>query len=92
MKKFLLIFIILLGFNIFKCQENVSHDKNIFQQSEENTQSQNGPDFQAEGDPNGPPLDNDIPIDNYLPVLVFMASSLIVYNSRRKNTIIKKRY
>ena len=57
----------------------------LFQQSEENSTQISSPDNQVENGPNGPPLDNDIPIDDYLPVLAITASAIMVYHYKIKN-------
>ena len=75
-------------------ESGTAQDENIFQKSE-NSQHINTPDFQTEDGPNGPPLDDEIPIDGYLPILI-AAGIFIIFSMKKKiysqNLILKIRF
>ena len=87
MKNFFLSLIFILITGIAISQER---EENTFQQSENqatgnvsgangsigDNQVQSGP-----GNPNGP---DEVPIDNYLPILALLGSSLVIYKYRYK--------
>ena len=70
-------------------ESGTAQDENIFQKSE-NSQQINTPDFQTEDGPNGPPLDDEIPIpiDGYLPILI-AAGIFIIFSMKKKNILAK---
>ena len=84
-KYFFIIFLFFLILNLHGQQESgTAQDENIFQKSE-NSQQINTPDFQTEDGPNGPPLDDEIPIpiDGYLPILI-AAGIFIIFSMKKK--------
>lgn len=63
-------------------------EENRFQQSEDVATDSRGNNGNGINDtnkgPGNPPGDDDVPIDNYLPILAILGSSLIVYKYRYK--------
>ena len=45
--------------------------------------------FQTENGPNGPPLDDEIPIDGYLPILI-AAGIFIIFSMKNKKKYTRK--
>lgn len=94
MKKvfYLVFFLFLTGILYGELPTETLGEDNVFQQSENNSQKLNGNQTQTESQmqtgPNGPPLD-DIPIDQYLPLLFIMANALLVYKFKSKKANIK---
>ena len=87
-KYFFIIFLFSLILNLHGQQESgTAQDENIFQKSE-NSQQINTPDFQTEDGPNGPPVDDEIPIDGYLPILI-AAGIFIIFSMKKKNILAK---
>ncbi|WP_313503743.1 hypothetical protein [Kaistella carnis] len=86
MKKLLFIFLFLTGTWINSQQED-----NPFFRSENNAEVANSKDdikeSQATGGPGNPDGDNDLPIDDYIPILLVTASGMIVYFSRKKSKL-----
>ena len=88
-KYFFIIFLFSLILNLHGQQESgTAQDENIFQKSE-NSQQINTPDFQTEDGPNGPPLDDEIPIDGYLPILI-AAGIFIIFSMKNKKKYTRK--
>lgn len=89
MKTFLVLFFLFFCLAIHAQQED-----NVFQKSEDQTtgvSSKNeGVDSRIQADPwpSNPGDDDEVPIDNYLPVLIIAGVSLVVYQYKtRKRTI-----
>lgn len=85
MKGIILIIFLFFGVGVWAQQED-----NVFQKSEDQVTGSNvkdkvGNEIQKVG---GPPGDDEVPIDNYLPVLIIAGVSLVVYQYKtRKRTI-----
>lgn len=68
---------------------------NVFQQSENQITGVtskspiDGEDINAAQGPGNPPGDDEIPIDQYLPLLFIMANALLVYKFKSKKANIK---
>lgn len=86
MKKLLFIFLFLTGSWINSQQED-----NPFFRSENNAEVANSKDdikeSQATGGPGNPGGGDDLPIDDYLPVLLIAAGGMIVYYARKKKKL-----
>lgn len=88
-KYFFIIFLFSLILNLHGQQESgTAQDENIFQKSE-NSQQINTPDFQTDDGPNGPPVDDEIPIDGYLPILI-AAGIFIIFSMKNKKKYTRK--
>lgn len=85
MKRVIIVFLVFFLRVLSAQSTDNASENNVFQQSEENSTQISSPDNQVENGPNGPPLDNDIPIDDYLPVLAITASAIMVYHYKIKN-------
>ena len=87
MKNFFLSLIFILITGIAISQER---EENTFQQSENqatgNASGANGSigDNQVQSGPGHPPGDEEIPIDNYLPILALIGATLIIYQLKSK--------
>ena len=89
MKRVIIVFLVFFLRVVSAQSTDNASENNVFQQSEENSTQISSPDNQVESGPNGPPLDNDIPIDDYIPILALVGSLLILY-SKKKRLVIPK--
>lgn len=88
MKKFFLTFFSIIIFNVVEAQGD---DVNTFQKSEDRVTGANRPvdaEAQDEG-PGNPPGDEDVPIDNYIPVLIIAGISLVIYQYKKRQKAIQ---
>lgn len=66
-------------------QTNVENNDNVFQQAESSEASaSNTPVMQEEAGANPPPGDDELPIDNYIPVLLIISVGLIMHQHYKK--------
>jgi hypothetical protein len=87
MKRIFSCFFLVLSLMMVNAQQE---EVNSFQQSENqatgNANSLKGSvgDSQVQSAPGHPPGDEEIPIDNYLPILALMGATLIIYQLKSK--------
>lgn len=90
MKKHLSIFILFLGIiisgqagsNRFSDAENEEHSSNVYEK--ESGTSASAPDMAEAA---GPPGGDDLPIDDYIPLLLVIAAGLIAYKTYGRKSL-----
>ena len=87
MKRIFSCFFLVLSLMMVNAQQE---EVNSFQQSENqatgNASGANGSigDSEVQSSPGNPPGEEEIPIDNYLPILALMGATLIIYQLKSK--------
>lgn len=87
MKRIFSCFFLVLSLIMVNAQQD---EVNSFQQSENqatsNASGANGSigDSEVQSSPGNPPGEEEIPIDNYLPILALMGATLIIYQLKSK--------